>query len=159
LEGALLGGGALDWTQYQGKVVLVDFWASWCGPCQAELPNVLEMYRAYHDKGFEVIGICLDDEPEPAEAFLKKQQIPWKTLFSDDPQRRGWEDPRAVEYGVTGIPLAILLDREGRVVSMNARGEELGRQLQQLLGDPLAAAPAAGGAAVEPPLRQVSSEP
>jgi len=137
LAGALLGGGQLDWEQYRGKVVLVDFWASWCGPCQAELPNVLQMYRAYHDKGFEVVGICLDDDPEQAAAFVKKQQLPWPTLFSDDAKRRGWEDPRAVEFGVTGIPLAILLDREGRVVSMNARGEQLPKQLQQVLGEPL----------------------
>ncbi|MBX3427417.1 MAG: TlpA family protein disulfide reductase [Pirellulales bacterium] len=140
LEGTLLDGTDLDWSQYEGKVVLVDFWATWCGPCRAELPNVLNMYKSYHEQGFEVLGISLDDDPKQAASFIEKMEIPWATLFSDDKNARGWEDPRAVEYGVTGIPLAILLDQEGKVVSLQARGDNLKRELHKLLGPPKSAA-------------------
>jgi thiol-disulfide isomerase/thioredoxin len=136
LSGTLLSGRPLDWKEYEGKVVLVDFWATWCGPCRQELPNVLNMYHAYHDQGFDVIGICLDDDPDQARTFIKQKQLPWSTLFSVDESQRGWSDPRAVEFGVTGIPMAILLDRDSKVVSLNARGEELGRLLREMLGAP-----------------------
>ncbi|MCA9259018.1 MAG: TlpA family protein disulfide reductase [Planctomycetales bacterium] len=137
LSGTLLDGEKLDWSEYEGKVVLVDFWASWCGPCQQELPNVLRMYRAYHEKGFEVVGICLDDDATQAESFVQKRQLPWATLFSHNPEKQGWENPLAVEFGVTGIPFAILLDAEGKVVSMDARGPKLEKLLRRQLGNPI----------------------
>jgi len=140
IKGTLLDGTPLDWAAYRGKVVLVDFWATWCGPCRAEVPNVLKMYAAYHDKGFDVLGISLDSRPEQAAAYLKQMNIPWVTLFSKNEQERGWQQPMAVYYGVTGIPRAILVDRDGTVVHMNARGENLERELRRMLGEPLAKA-------------------
>jgi len=131
VEGKLVDGGAFDWSAYRGKVVLVDFWATWCGPCIRELPNVKKYYAAYHDKGFDVVGISLDTQRERLEEFLTKSELPWKTLFEDG---GGWDHPIASYYGVMGIPTVILVDKEGKVVSLNARGPELGRLLEELLG-------------------------
>ncbi len=140
LDGALLGGGDLDWKSYRGKVVLVDFWASWCGPCRAEVPNVLRMYESYRDKGFDVVGINLDATEDQANGYIDQMELPWPNLFNQDEAAREWEHPMVVYYGVTGIPRAILVDREGKVVSMNARGPELERLLRELLGEPVASA-------------------
>ena len=138
LDGTMLDGTDLDWSSYRGKVVLVDFWATWCVPCRQEVPHVLKMYRAYHDKGFEVLGISLDKNPEQARSYIKQTKIPWPTLFSDKPSERGWKHPMAVRYGVGGIPRAILVDRDGKVVHMTAHGENLVRELRRLLGEPVA---------------------
>ena len=83
LSGKFLDGNELDWASYRGKVVLVDYWATWCGPCRAEVPNVLENYLKYHDKGFDVIGISLDDKRSDAEDYVKQTNIPWPSLFHD----------------------------------------------------------------------------
>jgi thiol-disulfide isomerase/thioredoxin len=140
IVGTLLDGTPVDWASYRGKIVLVDFWATWCGPCRAELPNVLKLFHAYHDKGFDVVGICLDDQQESVEKFLRNKQIPWVTLFSTKKSQRGWAHPLATFYGITGVPRAILVDRDGTVVDMNARGEQLAQQLRKRLGEPLAKA-------------------
>ncbi|MEM9659784.1 MAG: TlpA disulfide reductase family protein, partial [Planctomycetota bacterium] len=136
LSGTLLNGEAFDWDSYRGKVVLVDFWATWCPPCIGELPNVLEMYEAYHDQGFEVVGISLDDSETKVSGFVEARDIPWVTLFPAEESDRGWNHPMARRYGISGIPTAILLDRDGKVVHMNARGGALRSELQELLGDP-----------------------
>ncbi len=131
IEGETLSGDAFDWQSYKGKVVLVDFWASWCGPCRREIPNVLEQYRNFHDQGFEVVGICLDTDRDKAEKYIADEKIPWLSLFAKD---AGWKHPMATKYGVTAIPTAILVDRDGKVVSLSARGEKLGELLTDLIG-------------------------
>lgn len=138
LSGTMLDGTPLDWESYRGKVVLVDFWATWCGPCRAEVPNVLKLYHAYHNKGFDVLGISLDNTEEQALSYIDQAEIPWETMFSENEDERGWDHPMARYYGVNGIPRAILVDREGKVVSMNARGKELARLLRDMLGEPVA---------------------
>jgi thiol-disulfide isomerase/thioredoxin len=149
VQGTLLDGTSFDWANYRGKVVLVDFWATWCGPCRAEVPNVLKLYQAYHDKGFDVVGISLDEKPEDAQTYIQQTGIPWATLFSQNENERGWENPLAIYYGITGIPRAILVDQTGRVVSLTARGPNLERQLRRLLGEPLASAEAETAQKVE----------
>jgi len=135
IEGTLLDGTKFDQVSLKGKVVLVDFWATWCGPCIAELPNVLDNYKKYHDKGFEVIGISLDNSRDDLEGFLKENELPWPILFEDDSDdAKGWSNPMAAKYGISGIPTVILVEANGNVVSLNARGEKLGELLEKLLG-------------------------
>jgi thiol-disulfide isomerase/thioredoxin len=136
LSGKFLDGAEIDWDSYRGKVVLVDYWATWCGPCRAEVPNVLENYLKYHDKGFDVVGISLDKERNDAEEYVQQTNIPWPSLYHESSDQSGWQNPMAVKYGITGIPTAILVDQAGNVVSMQARGPRLGTLLEKLLGKP-----------------------
>lgn len=135
IDGKKLDGSPFDWESYRGKVVLVDFWATWCGPCIAELPNVKENYTKYHDKGFDVVGISLDRSREPLEKFIEKEELPWTQMYDEEIQKgKGWNHPVAEHYGISAIPAVILVDKEGKVVSLNARGPELGKLLEKLLG-------------------------
>ena len=143
IKGTTVDGKQFDIASWKGKVVLVDYWATWCGPCIAELPNVQKAYEAYHSKGFEVVGISLDDDADRLAAFLKERQIPWTTLFPEKEDERGWENPLARYYGIAGIPTVILVNKEGKVVSLNARGPALEQYLADLLGPVEAAPPAA----------------
>ena len=131
IEGTLLDGTAFDQKSLAGKVVLVDFWATWCGPCVAEIPNMIDQYEKYHDKGFEIVGISLDEDRAAVEGFVKDAKIPWPILFAG----KGWGDPVASFYGITGIPQLILIGRDGNVITLNARGEALAKELATLFKD------------------------
>jgi thiol-disulfide isomerase/thioredoxin len=134
LEGTMLDGAEFDWASYRGKVVLIDFFANWCGVCREEVPTILQAYRAFHDKGFEVVGVSLDRSPALAEAYRKQTGFQFPTLFSSNPQAMEWKSPLAVKYGITALPRAILVDQEGNVVDTFARGPRLGQLLGDLLG-------------------------
>ncbi len=125
-------GKPLSVANYKGKVVLVDFWASWCGPCVAELPNVLKTYEKYHAKGFEIIGISLDRDEDAFKSFIKRKNMTWVQYFDG----KGWESKLAGKYGVTSIPATYLLDAEGKIAGKNLRGEELEAAVAKILGKP-----------------------
>jgi thiol-disulfide isomerase/thioredoxin len=132
VHGQTLEGKDFNWKSYKGKVVLVDFWATWCGPCRAEIPNMKKMYEKYHDKGFEVVAISIDNGKDAPVKYMENEKLPWVCLF--DPQPGKDLQPLAEYYGIFSIPQAILVDQEGRVVSMNARGAELERLLEKHIG-------------------------
>ena len=132
IAGTKLDGKPFSIEELKGKVVLIDFWATWCGPCLAELPNVQEQYELYHEKGFEVVGISLDEDRAELEAFLEEKKLPWITLHQNDGS--GWGNENAARYSINGIPACFLIDQEGKVVSLECRGEVLPEMLAKLLG-------------------------
>ena len=134
LTGVTADGNAFDWESYRGKVVLVDYWASWCGPCIGEIPNMKKNLERFGDKGFIIVGINMDDTREAFEKCVENKEITWVNIVSEEEGKRGWDAPMADYYGITGIPTAILVDQKGKVVSLRARGVELDKMLESLLG-------------------------
>jgi peroxiredoxin len=114
-------GKPLSIAQFKGKVVLIDFWATWCGPCVAELPNVLKAYEQYHKDGFEIIGISLDSDKAKLEKFIADKKMTWPQFFDG----KGWKNELGQKYGVNSIPATYLLNGEGIIVGENLRGEKL----------------------------------
>ena len=118
-------------ASHKGKVVLVDFWATWCGPCRAELPNVIAAYQKYHAKGFDIVGVSLDEDKPQLLSFIKDQNMTWPQYF--DGQR--WENKLAVKYGIQSIPATFLLDGEGKIIGKNLRGDALEQALASALAN------------------------
>jgi peroxiredoxin len=127
-----LHGKPLSIANYKGKVVLIDFWATWCGPCRAEIPNVVATYNKYHSKGFEIIGISLDREADKAklESYTKENNMPWQQFFDG----KYWQNELSSKYGVNSIPATYLLDGEGKIIAKNLRGEKLEEAVAKALG-------------------------
>jgi peroxiredoxin len=133
ITGRTTDGAPFDWEPYRGQVVLVLFWASWCGPCRAELSHVRKNYARYHEQGFNVVGISVDSDRKALERYLELEQLPWVTLHVAEGGSRG---DMAEPYGVMDLPTPFLVDREGKVVSLHAHGTELDRLLEELIGPP-----------------------
>lgn len=132
LVGPKLGGGEVNIADYKGKVVLVDFWATWCTPCLGELPNVWEVYERHHDQGFEVIGVSLDFAKETLQSFVEAKAIPWTQIhFEDNEAQRSFTQ----NYGVYGIPATFLVDRTGKLARITVRGPNLEPAVAELLGE------------------------
>jgi peroxiredoxin len=123
-------GNPVSLSSFKGQVVLVDFWASWCGPCRAENPNVVAAYKKFNSKGFTVFGVSLDDNKEKWMEAIAKDGLTWKHV-SD---LVGWSNAAAKQYGVMSIPASFLLDKEGKIVASNLRGEDLMKKLEEVLG-------------------------
>jgi len=143
LKRSMIGEQMLDFTQndtegkpvrfadFRGKYVLVDFWASWCGPCRAENPNVLKAYNKYKNKNFTVLGVSLDDNAERWKKAIADDGLPW-TQVSD---LKGWKNEVSTYYGIMGIPSTLLVDPSGKIIAKDLRGEMLNKKLAELFGE------------------------
>lgn len=124
-------GKPVNFAAFKGKYVLVDFWASWCGPCRAENPNVLKAYNKYKDKNFTVVGISLDDKGDNWKKAIKDDGMPW-TQLSD---LKGWKNEVSQYYGIMGIPSTLLVDPKGNIIAKDLRGEILNKKLEEIFNN------------------------
>jgi thiol-disulfide isomerase/thioredoxin len=122
-------GGTLSLSSLKGKIVLVDFWASWCGPCRAENPNVVKAFKKYNSKGFDIFSVSLDNNKEKWIAAISKDGLTWKNHVCD---YKGWQSPVVRLFNFNGIPYNVLLDKEGNIIAKNLRGEDLEKKLSEL---------------------------
>ena len=116
-------------SDLRGKVVMIDFWASWCGPCRRENPNVVKLYKKYHDKGFEIYSVSLDKEKSAWLKAIKDDGLVWPNHVSD---LNGWTSSGGMTYGIMSVPSTVLVDKDGKIIARNLRGGELERKLAEI---------------------------
>ncbi|QEE50296.1 AhpC/TSA family protein [Flavobacterium alkalisoli] len=122
-------GKILSLKEVMGKVTIIDFWASWCGPCRKENPKVVAMYNELHDKGLNIVSVSLDQDKTKWKEAIKADELTWYQVSN----LKGWGEPIAKEYGINGIPATFILDASGKIVAKNLRGEELKAKVKELL--------------------------
>jgi thiol-disulfide isomerase/thioredoxin len=124
-------GSRVDLADLRGKVVLMDFWATWCPPCREEVPNVVSVYNKYHSRGFEIVGISLDQDRNALDQFTASNGMPWPQYFDG----QGWGNSLAQRFQIRFVPQMWLLDRKGRIVTKDGRSD-LDGQVAALLNAP-----------------------
>jgi peroxiredoxin len=126
-----LNGKSVSLKNYKGKVLLLDFWATWCGPCKAELPTLRRAYEKYKGQGFDILSISLDEgfTKESLIAFVKKEGMSWRHIYDG----QGWKAQVAKHYGIVMFPFTLLIGRDGRIAAVNPRGEKLEPSVQAAL--------------------------
>ena len=130
LKFTAVDGREVDLAKLSGKVVLIDFWATWCGPCVGELPHVKEAYSKLHDKGFEIVSISFDQSQDQLEKFVKKEKMEWPQFFDG----KGWGNKFGQEFGINAIPTMWLIDKKGNVRDLNAR-DNLAGKVERMLAE------------------------
>jgi thiol-disulfide isomerase/thioredoxin len=124
-----LKGDSLTLSSYKGKVILLDFWASWCGPCRSANRQLVKVYSKYKDKGFEIFSVSLDEDKKDWQKAIVKDKITW--LQVNDP--RGWNAQTAVNWNIYQLPTSYLINKKGDVVSIDPEGKELEESIKKLL--------------------------
>jgi thiol-disulfide isomerase/thioredoxin len=124
-------GETLSPEMYKGKVLLLDFWATWCGPCKAEMPNVKKVYSKYNSKGFEIVGVSLDRSREALDKYVAQNKIEWPQYFDG----KYWNNDIATQYGVKSIPTTFLIDKKGKIRYKSLHGRQLEDAVEQLLAE------------------------
>jgi thiol-disulfide isomerase/thioredoxin len=124
-------GRLVDLASMRGKVVLVDFWASWCVPCMGEMPNLVATYQKFHTRGFEIFGISLDEDKAKMDDALQKHGMTWAQYFDGN----GWKNKISLTYGINSIPASWLIDKKGMLRLTDLRGESLAASVEKLLAE------------------------
>ena len=129
IEAATTAGDRITLESYRGKVLLVDFWASWCKPCRQEMPTVKSVYKEFHEKGFEILGVSMDQSEASFKGYIEEQGITWPQIFDG----KGWKSAVGQQYGINSIPATFLLDRKGTVRYRDLRGDKLREAVRELI--------------------------
>lgn len=124
-------GDTIRLSSLKGKVVLLDFWASWCGPCRVSNKGLVKLYPKYKDKGFEILGVSLDEDQSDWQKAVKKDKISWLQVIDNG----GWDSKTVNQWHISAIPTSYLINKEGVLVAMDLEGKELEKALNQLLNE------------------------
>lgn len=126
-----VSGDTIKLSSLKGKVVLLDFWASWCGPCRVSNKGLVKLYPKYKDKGFEILGVSLDEDVSDWQKAVKKDKVSWLQVID----KGGWESGTVNQWRISAIPTSYLINKEGVLIAMDLEGKNLEKALKELLGD------------------------